>query len=305
MTPRSAVASVAAVIALSCGSSSAYAQASAAQMPETIDAVCSGCRVAWPTAAEPAPLLVVLHGDGQSAAAVYARWRPWAEARGVAIFAPACPASAGCKGSWWRWDGDPAWLRGAIDRLAEAHPIDRDRIWALGWSGGASYLGWRTQAFERTFAAIVFHGGGVPPADDACPATPASVLFLSGDRNPLHYLAVDLRRHYEACGQAVDWRLLHGADHEAEWAALDAHTGGAIFDWLATKRRALSAPAPAEAAPAAEAPVVPGPATPAAAVPPRRGCSIEGGTARDVRPWGALVVGAMAAARRRRSRRQR
>jgi poly(3-hydroxybutyrate) depolymerase len=202
------------------------------------DRPCQGCFVALPSGDAPAPLLVLLHGDNQSAATLYEKWRGWAAARQIAVLAPSCPASEGCKGSWWRWDGDPTWLTRQVDEVEALHPIDRERLWLVGWSGGASYIGWNTQELERTFAAIVIHGGGLAPASSACPRAPASVYFLVGDRNPLHDLAVDLRRHYDACGQEVQWSLLAGAAHEGEWEALNDKQGPAILDWLATKRRA-------------------------------------------------------------------
>jgi len=293
VTWRSAIAGVVTVISLSTRAQELAASSRA------VDPPCSGCLAAWPSSPEAAPLLVVLHGDGQSAGMVYARWRPWAEARHVAIFAPACPSNEGCKGSWWRWDGDPAWLRRAIDRLGQAHPLDRDRLWVVGWSGGASYVGWQTQAFEETFAAIVIHGGGTPPADEGCPPTAASVYFLVGEKNPLHDLAVGLRRHYDACGDDVVWHLLRGADHEGEWAALDARTAGAIFDWLETKRRSPARIAvPSEEAPAAP-PATP-PATTAAPAAARSGCAVGGMRASGYAPWPLLAALLVAGARRRR-----
>jgi poly(3-hydroxybutyrate) depolymerase len=201
------------------------------------DRPCQGCFVSLPSSDAPAPLLVLLHGDGQSASILYEKWRAWAAARQIAVLAPSCPASEGCKGSWWRWNGDSAWLAHQIDEVAALHPVDRERLWLVGWSGGASYIGWNTQELERSFAGIVIHGGGLAPASSACPRLPASVYFLVGDRNPLHDLAVDLRRHYDACGQDVHWSLLAGAAHEGEWEALNDKEGPAILDWLATKRR--------------------------------------------------------------------
>jgi predicted esterase len=208
-----------------------------ASPPRGADPPCRGCLLSLPADDAPAPLLVLLHGDGQSPATLYAKWRPWAEARGIAVLALACPADEGCQGSWWRWDGDPRWLEGQVDAVGAVHAIDRSRLWLVGWSGGASYMGWRTQAIERTFAALVLHGGGMAPPLQGCPTPRASTYFLVGDRNPLHRLAMDLRDHYRSCRQDLTWTLLPGADHEGEWSALDAHRGNAILDWLATRRR--------------------------------------------------------------------
>jgi poly(3-hydroxybutyrate) depolymerase len=68
------------------------------------DAPCPGCFASLPSSDSPAPLLVLLHGDFESASAIYAKWRTLAEAGGIAVFAPACPESEGCRRSWWRWN---------------------------------------------------------------------------------------------------------------------------------------------------------------------------------------------------------
>jgi poly(3-hydroxybutyrate) depolymerase len=198
---------------------------------------CAGCRASFPSDPGPSPLLVLLHGDAESAGTMFEAWAPAAEARAVAVLALACPVADGCTSrSWWRWDGSPSWLGDQIHALSERHPLDPERLWIIGWSGGASYVGLHTQELERTFAAIVVHGGGVPPPAAGCAGSPASVYFLVGDANPLHSLAVRLRDYYLGCRHDVTWMLLPGADHAAEWRAL-ASRRQAILDWLGTKRR--------------------------------------------------------------------
>jgi predicted esterase len=202
---------------------------------------CADCVASLPDGSDPRPLLVLLHGDGETASSMFEAWQASAAARRVAVLALACPAAEGCGSrSWWRWNGEPEWLVRQVSAFAELRAIDRERMWIVGWSGGASYIGFRTQEIERSFAAIVLHGGGVPPARGICPTTSAPIYFLVGDANPLHSLAVRLRDHYETCKNDLTWMLLKGADHEGERRALPAHRE-AILDWLATKR--LSSPA--------------------------------------------------------------
>jgi predicted esterase len=213
--------------------------------PRRTPGPCPDCITSLPPGAEPRPLLVLLHGDGETAASMYDAWQPSASARGIAVLALACPRAEGCASqSWWRWNGDPAWLVRQVRAVGELRPIDPARTWIVGWSGGASYLGFRTQAIEETFAAIVIHGGGMPPAAGACASRPAGVYFLVGSANPLHSLAVGLRGHYDACGNDVTWTLLPGVDHDGERRALAAHRE-AILDWLATRRLTVTAPADA------------------------------------------------------------
>ena len=68
-------------------------------------------------AAKPLPLLVLLHGDGERATYVASKWRAAARERGWILFAPQCPTAEGCGTSWWKWDGDPAWLEGQVGKL--------------------------------------------------------------------------------------------------------------------------------------------------------------------------------------------
>jgi predicted esterase len=189
-------------------------------------------------AAPPSPLLVVLHGDsGVTASELQAAWARFAGPRNVAVLSLTCPVSEGCKGSWWRWNGDPAWIAREVDRFAEKHPIDRERLWIAGWSGGASYIGMRAQELGRLFTGIVIHGGGVAPSRSECgPKRP--VVMLLGDKNPLHGLARELRDYYATCGHPMNVMLLPGADHAAEWKALDAR-GGTILDALRYRTGAI------------------------------------------------------------------
>ncbi len=131
-------------------------------------------------------------------------WESHALPKGVALLALACPNDQGVQGSFWQWNGAPSWLTAQVDAFAAKvaiHEIDRGRVWLAGWSGGAPYMGYRSPELQRSFAALVYHGGGMPPTD-TCEAGASSegmapVFFLVGDQNPLHGLAVRLRQHHE------------------------------------------------------------------------------------------------------------
>ena len=265
---------------------------------------CPGCLASFPDGTDPVPLIVALHGDYESAVPVHDAWERHAAARGVAVLALACPSRLGCKGSYWQWNGDPSWIDEQITKLAERRPIDRERLWLTGWSGGASYAGYRTQELEQTFAAIVIHGGGMAPQEPVCSDTKSSVYFLAGDKNPLHALAVQLRRHYEQCGNEVVWDLVPGAEHPAEWKALTTH-GGTVLDWLATKRRvktvvatndnAKQAPLPVStAAPPPHEDARPTPAPPALSSKPPRACGCTMIAGNDTAMSGGLTAFALA-----------
>jgi poly(3-hydroxybutyrate) depolymerase len=195
-------------------------------------APCKRCVLEVPKSDEPVPLIVVLHGDREHASAAATRWRSAVKRRGWALLALECPSELGCKDSFWQWDGDPSWVR---DQALVVAGVDPARIYLIGWSGGASYIGARAQAWTRTFAALVFHGGGMAPESDECSALPA--YFLVGDRNPLHQLARQLRAYFDGCKAEVVWDVINGADHAKEEAALTAKKSDAILTWLAHHAR--------------------------------------------------------------------
>jgi len=172
--------------------------------------------------------VVLLHGDNQDPKTLAAAWLPSLRRRDIALLAIQCPRELGCQGSYWRWNGEASYIRAAVDKLGGLRAIDEKRRWLVGWSGGASYMGYRTQDLEPWFAALVFHGGGMGPALSPCSAEARPVFFLVGDKNPLHHLAQGLRQHYERCQQPVRWDVVGGADHGGEWRALAGHIDGLV-----------------------------------------------------------------------------
>lgn len=198
---------------------------------------CARCTLDVPAKPEgPVPLLVALHGDRDHAANTAKRWRAAAKARGWALLSLECPKDEGCPGSWWKWNGDPAWVIAQVAAVQQQLAIDPARIYLAGWSGGATYIGMRAPAWSKTFAGVVIHGGGHAP-DEGCspPALPA--YFLVGDANPLHALAVDLRTWFTGCTKDVTWDLVKRGDHDKEERALTKAKAIEILDWLAARQR--------------------------------------------------------------------
>jgi predicted esterase len=196
--------------------------------PARGDAPCKGCILEIPKDETKPPLVVVLHGDREHAKNAAARWRAAVKAKHWALLALECPTSEGCKDSFWKWDGDPQWVLDQIAAVGKEHPIAR--IYLVGWSGGATYLGWHPKAWEGVASAVVFHGGGSAPSDQNCVTLPA--YFLVGDKNPLHYLVKGLREYFDTCKQDVVWDLVKGGDHAREAKALTAKKARAILEWM-------------------------------------------------------------------------
>lgn len=196
---------------------------------------CEKCTIAAPTeAARPLPLLVVMHGNHEDAATAATRWQDVAVERGYVVLSLHCPRGAGCDdGMWYRWKTTPAWITEQVRAVIRAMPIDQTKIYAAGWSGGATAIGMHAPVLDEMFAGVVFHGGGQPPlTTKECPARALPAYFLVGDANPAHPAAVRLRDYFERCNQELTWDLLPGAGHGREDEALDRAKAGEILDWL-------------------------------------------------------------------------
>ncbi len=200
---------------------------------------CGRCTLdAKPSLAAASPLLVTLHGNHEEGADASRRWRQAAISRGWIVVGLHCPRDRGCEdGKWYRWSSTPRWVVEHTFEAARALPVDQTRIYLAGWSGGATAIGRWATAWDDTFAAVVFHGGGQPPNEDTCPARPLPAYFLVGDENPAHPAARRLRDYFARCGQPHVWDLVPGADHAREDEALDAERAARILRWLATHRR--------------------------------------------------------------------
>lgn len=198
---------------------------------------CARCTLEAPAKPDGAvPLLVALHGDRDHAANTAKRWSAAAKARGFALLSLECPKAEGCSGSWWKWNGDPAWVIAQVSAVQQQLAIDPARIYLAGWSGGATYIGMRAPAWSETFAGVVIHGGGQAP-DAACTPRTLPAYFLVGDANPLHALAKDLRAWFTGCTKDIAWDLVKRGDHDKEERALTKAKAIEILDWLVARPR--------------------------------------------------------------------
>jgi hypothetical protein len=289
------------------------------------DEICKGCLAAGNDHGAPQPLVVVLHGDEGSPHKLAALWSPLAE-KGICrradgdirlceprdaagdqqkfwLFAPKCPTSNGCAGSYWRWGGDVDWLGQQVDAFSAKQTIDRSRVYLAGWSGGATYIAMKNPDWFPRFAALSLAGGGTHPHGQDCfpnaGGACAPVTYLMGSGNPLFSLAEEARRGFERCGHALDFQLLPGVDHSGEWRAYQTRVAKIAW-WLLEQRegcasRAAVLPVAAPASPSAivsssTTPVAIDPAPPPHEV-PRDGCACRsGGRANGAAPFAVLAL---------------
>jgi polyhydroxybutyrate depolymerase len=155
----------------------------------------------------PLPLVVMLHGAGDSARNVMTNygWDRLGDRAGVAVIAPqGVPArpdardNAALNPNVWN-DGsgrfgaarlaidDVAFIAAAIDLAAARLPVDPARVYLAGMSNGASMAFRAGAALPGRFAAVAAvasHFWDPPPRI----APPVSLLFIAGARDPLNLL---------------------------------------------------------------------------------------------------------------------
>ena len=117
------------------------------------------------------PLVVMLHGCGQSAEAfsLSTRINRLAIQAGFGVLYPEQDRHANLQGCWNWYDTDSrrayreaATLLAAIDQVVRLHPLDATRVAVAGLSAGASMAALLASQHPARFAAVVMHSG-VPP----------------------------------------------------------------------------------------------------------------------------------------------
>jgi len=184
-----------------------------------------------------APLLVLLHGNDGNTYWMDRIWGAAAELRGVITLVLRCPAAGGFGDpSWWRWHQgksyDAAWLRARMGEVARELPVDPARVFASGYSGGASFLSAYIREDPALFSAVAFVAGGAPPPPECMSRkTPAS--FLVGSRDTM--LVSHVRPLHDAlaqCGHEVKWDERAEVTHEAILWHVERGGAEGIVDWL-------------------------------------------------------------------------
>jgi predicted esterase len=113
------------------------------------------------------PLVVVLHGGGDCAAAFHDLWKPVADSLGFALLTPEGGERMGDADGWtWGEQADPS-IRACVDEAFRSVCLDRRRIYLAGFSAGgtlACRLGLAHTLVFGGFASLSsgFGGGTIP-----------------------------------------------------------------------------------------------------------------------------------------------
>jgi predicted esterase len=164
----------------------------------------------------PRPLIIALHGFGDTSANYPRLWGPVAEDFGAIVVVPDGPRPIGNGRGWGNVDEADAVVRAALDYAREELEVDWDRVVLTGFSqGGFMAMALGTRHPDLFVGVIPMAGGYIPgidapgPADDGDPR----YYFMVGSRDR----AVDEVRQaaadFEAAGYEVDLRVLSGIGH--------------------------------------------------------------------------------------------
>lgn len=201
---------------------------------------------------DPRPLVLMLHGGGESPEAMidYSRMADLADAEGFLVVFPEVPAPppAGEPRAWRWWDrahqergaGQPLLLVALVAEVDAVSRVDGDRVYVAGFSAGglmASILG---ATYPDVFRAIGIHSGGEYRAADSEADVPKVMVLGGPDPKRQADLAVAASG---AAARPVRAIVFHG---DADRNAAPVNGAQAVEQWRLA-RRALGA---ADAAPA-------------------------------------------------------
>ena len=182
------------------------------------------------------PLLVMLHGCGQTAAmfARSTRMNRLAARERFLVLYPEQDLAHNPQGCW-NWydtrnhhaDAEAATLMAAIDQACLLYPVDRDAVAVAGLSAGASMAALLAVSYPQRFCAVAMHAG-VPPGSARSAA--GALAAMHGRRLPAE-VAED--------GNRPPLLVIHGRDD----AVVSARNGqAAAAQWSAALGAVAGAP---------------------------------------------------------------
>jgi poly(hydroxyalkanoate) depolymerase family esterase len=167
-------------------------------------------------AGERLPLMVMLHGCGQDAAAfaTSTRMNRLAMRERFLVLYPEQDRLANPQGCWnWfdtangRAQGEAALIMQAVDQVCLLHPVDRERIAVAGLSAGASMAALLVTRYPGRFRAVVMHSG-IPPGTAH---SPLSALGAMHGHRPTRPLAATPAAIAAVAAQGTPLLVIHGS----------------------------------------------------------------------------------------------
>lgn len=163
----------------------------------------------------PSPLLIVLHGSGGTPQPLAELYKDTANELGMVLVVPAALRPWG-DGFGWTFRDESEWMvLHLIDRLAESHNIDRDRVYLAGFSQGANVtlaVGLKhPDKFAGLFPVCGHYESDVMPITES--ESPPPVYLMIGSRDPFVQTFRDAVGPLKDAGFPVRLRVLQGVGH--------------------------------------------------------------------------------------------
>lgn len=140
-------------------------------------------------AGEKLPLLVMLHGCGQTGRdlAALSRMNLLAARERFLVLYPEQERLANAHGCWnWferrngKTDAEAATLLAAVDLVARRQPVDLGRVAVAGLSAGASMAVWMAAQYPERFRAVAMHSGVAPGTAES---SATAIVAMQGRRD--------------------------------------------------------------------------------------------------------------------------
>ena len=131
-----------------------------------------------------------------------------------------------------RWDGgrnDVGLIVSMIDRVSVEQPIDRSRIYIVGFSRGGFMAHRMALEITDRLAGVAVVSPDVEPEAKKTPTRPLSFLLVSGDRDPVHPVSSD-----RPAATMERWRAI---DHCPPLSTMDSESAGLTVEGARSVQR--------------------------------------------------------------------
>ena len=183
----------------------------------------------------PAPVIVVLHGSGDSGQMPVKRWRDFAREQGIIIVGP----NALDREMWRIPEDAPQFIYDMLELLKTQHNIDPRRVYLFGHSGGAIVALYLALIESEYFAAAAIHAGAMRPEDGyVIERTKRKIPFslFVGTKDPLFPVA-DVRQTRDMLtSRGFDVEMHEIKDHTHDYGRRSDEINKMIWDFFKQHR---------------------------------------------------------------------
>jgi poly(3-hydroxybutyrate) depolymerase len=181
--------------------------------------------------ADPAPLLLLLHGSGRDGISQIEEWKALAEKEGLVLVAPDSANSR----EWSMGVDGPEFLHEVVEAVRARHSIDGKRMYVFGHSAGAVFALYMGVMESQYFAAAGVHAGAMkedfyPYLDLAKRKLPIAIWV--GTADPYFSLGLVKNTQNELKKHGFDAQVFEMKGHDHNYYAVSKELNPKIWDFL-------------------------------------------------------------------------